>query len=321
MATESKATGVARESAGNRLLPFDWRDRRVQVNLLLTALVAGLVWYLYFRVDSFWHSYTGYLSGPDQMYSHAPLIPLVSVWLLWRIRHELFAVPRQSAPWAAALVAMALAMFFVGHKTDLWRMVLVSLIVLLWSTPLFLWGWEVGRRVLFPVAFLFFAVPLNFVADLTNPLKRLVSAFATLILNLLGVAVERQGVQIFSVPHGKFQLEVADACSGINSLIAPVMLATVYGYMVRTRNWQRWILVLAAVPLAMLGNLIRVTSSGVVGNMFGQEAIGVFDKFSTFVVFIPAIAVLLLVDRLLDADFGAWKERLMKPFAGRDWNG
>jgi exosortase/archaeosortase family protein len=114
---------------------------------------------------------------------------------------------------------------------------------------------------------------------------------------------------------------VADACSGINSLIALVTLATVYGYVVRERNWQRWVLVLAAVPLAMLGNLIRVTSSGVVGSFFGQEAIGVFDKFSTFVVFIPAIAVLLLVDRLLDADYSALKKRLFGLPAGRSWNG
>ncbi|MCX7824453.1 MAG: exosortase/archaeosortase family protein [Verrucomicrobiae bacterium] len=321
MAVETKTTGLAERPAPKPLLPFDWKDRQTQVNLLLAAVVAGLIGYLYFRVDSFWYSYMGYLRGPDQMYSHAPLIPLVSLWLLWRARYSLFEAPRQTTTWAAGLVALALMMFFVGHKTELWRLGLISLILLLWSIPMFLWGWQVAKRLMFPVGFLLFAVPLNFVVGMTNPLKRMVSATAAAILNLIGVPVERLGAQIFSVPQGRFQLEVADACSGINSLIALVTLATVYGYVVRERNWQRWVLVLAAVPLAMLGNLVRVTSSGVVGSMFGQEAIGVFDKFSTFVVFIPAIAMLLLVDRLLDMDYRALKKRLFRPSGARSWNG
>jgi exosortase len=288
---------------------IDWRDRQTQMNGLLVALAAGLVWLLYFHNDSWWGEYVGYLRGPDFMYSHAPLIPAVSAWLLWRQRGELLGAARQTAGWAAWLVALALVMYWLGHKTSLWRLTMVSLIVLLWAAPLYLWGWEVGRRLMFPVGFLLFAVPLNFVADLTNPLKRFVSATSTLLLNMGGVAVERNGAQIFSVPHGKFQLEVADACSGINSLIALVTLAAIFGYVTRERQWQRWVLVASAVPLAMVGNLVRVVSSAVVGNLMGQEAVGVFDKFSTFLVFIPAIALMLAVDRLLDADWAAWKAR------------
>ncbi|MFA6564047.1 MAG: exosortase/archaeosortase family protein [Verrucomicrobiia bacterium] len=288
---------------------MDWRDRQTLLNCLLGALAVGLVWFLYFRNDSWWGEYVGYLRGPDFMYSHAPLIPIVSAWLLWRQRRELLGAARQTAGWAAWLVVVALVMYWVGHKTSLWRLTMVSLILLVWAAPLYLWGWQVGGRLMFPVGFLLFAVPLNFVADLTNPLKRFVSATSTLLLNMGGVHVERNGAQIFSVPHGRFQLEVADACSGINSLIALVTLATIYGYVTRQRQWQRWVLVASAVPLAMFGNLVRVTSSAVVGNLMGQEAVGVFDKFSTFLVFIPAIALMLVVDRLLDVDWQEWKTR------------
>lgn len=283
-----------------------FRDRQTQLHCLLGALAAGLVWFLYFGNDGWWGEYIGYLRGPDFMYSHAPLIPMVSAWLLWRQRRELLAAPRGTAGWAAWLVALALVMYWVGHKTSLWRLTMVSLILLAWAAPLYLWGWELGRRLMFPVGFLLFAVPLNFVADLTNPLKRFVSAISTLLLNMGGVHVERNGAQIFSVPHGRFQLEVADACSGINSLIALVTLATIFGYVTRERQWQRWVLVASAVPLAMVGNLVRVMSSAVVGNWMGQEAIGVFDKFSTFLVFIPAIALMLAVDWLLDVDWRRW---------------
>lgn len=287
----------------------DWRDRQTQLNCLLGALVAGLVWFLYFQNDSWWAEYVGYLRGPDFMYSHAPLIPVVSVWILWRQREELFGAARQPVGWAAWLVALALVMYWLGHKTSLWRLTMVSLILLLWAAPLYLWGREVGRRLMFPVGFLLFAVPLNFIADLTNPLKRFVSATSTLLLNMGGVHVERNGAQIFSVPHGRFQLEVADACSGINSLIALVTLATIFGYVTRQRQWQRWVLVGSAVPLAMFGNLVRVMSSAVVGHLMGQEAVGVFDKFSTFLVFIPAIALMLAVDRLMDVDWQEWRAR------------
>ena len=288
---------------------LDWRDRQTQLDCVLGALAAGLVWFLYFVNDSWWAGYVGYLRGPDFMYSHAPLIPMVSVWLLWRQRRELSGVTRRTAGWAVWLVALALLMYWVGHKTSLWRVTMVSLILLAWSAPLYLWGWEVGKRLMFPVWFLLFAVPLNFVADLTNPLKRFVSAISTVLLNLGGVHVERNGAQMFSVPHGRFQLEVADACSGINSLIALLTLATIFGYVTRQRQWQRWVLVLSAVPLAMFGNLVRVTATAVVGNLMGQGAIGVFDKFSTFLVFVPAIAMLLAVDRLFDMDWQRLKAR------------
>ncbi len=295
----------------NFAVHMDFRDRQTQLNALLVALAAGLVWFLYFRNDGWWVEYTGYLRGPDFMYSHAPLIPLVSVWLLWRQRRELLGATRRTAGWAVWLVALALVMYWVGHKSSLWRITMVSLVLLLWAAPLYLWGWDVGKRLMFPVGFLLFAVPLNFVADLTNPLKRFVSAASTVLLNMGGVHVERNGAQIFSVPHGRFQLEVADACSGINSLIALLTLAAIYGYVTRERQWQRWVLVASAVPLAMFGNLVRVTSSAVVGNLMGQGAIGSFDKFSTFLVFIPAIAALMAVDRLLDVDWQRLKARLL----------
>jgi exosortase/archaeosortase family protein len=110
---------------------------------------------------------------------------------------------------------------------------------------------------------------------------------------------------------------VADACSGINSLIALVTLATVYAYVTHPQTWRRLTLIAAAVPLAMFGNLVRVTSSAIVGNLYGQEAIGSFDNWSTFVVFIPAIAVLLLVDHLLDLDWHRLRDQWFSPDSAR----
>ena len=285
-------------------LPFDLSDRQVQLNLTLGVLVLGLIAYLYFWMGKLYFFYGGYLTlEVGQMYSHAPLMPLVAAWLVWRKRFELFAVPRQQSGVGLALVVVALLMFFVGHKAIQWRLLIISMVLLLWAIPFYLWGWRVAKLLVFPLGILLMAVPLEVISELSSPLKRLVSAASAMSLNLGGVPVEMDGARLYSMPHGKFQLEVADACSGIRSLIAMVTLATVFGYVSRDRQWQRWVLVVAAVPLAMLGNLVRVTASGVVGNVYGQAAIGTFDKFSTYVVFIPAIAALLLVDSLLDKDF------------------
>ncbi|MBI5395184.1 MAG: exosortase/archaeosortase family protein [Verrucomicrobia bacterium] len=287
------------------LLPFDLGDRQAQLNLALGMVVLGLIGYLYLRMGKLYYYYGGYLTlEVGQMYSHAPLMPLVAAWLIWRKRFELFAAPRRLTAWALVLVVGALVMFFVGHKATQWRLLIISMVLLLWAIPFYLWGWQVAKWLLFPVGILLLAVPVEMISELSSPLKRLVSATSAMLLNLGGVPVELDGARLYSVPHGRFQLEVADACSGIRSLIALVTLAMVYGYVSRDKQWQRWALVVAAVPLAMLGNLVRVTASGAVGNAYGQAAIGTFDKFSTYVVFIPAIAALLLVDSLLDRDFG-----------------
>jgi exosortase len=285
------------------LLPFDPSDRMVQINLACAVLVLAFIGYLYFGVGRLNAFYGGFLSLPNSSYSHAPLIPLVSLGLIWMKRFELFAAPRRVTTWAVSLVVLALLMYYVGYKAEQWRLMLISLVLLLWSMPFYVWGWGVARLLMFPVGFLLFGVPLNFITDLTSPLKQSVSATAAGLLNLAGLAVERDGVRLFSVPHGRFQLEVADACSGINSLIALVTLATVFAYVTHQRQLHRWILIFASVPLALFGNLVRVTLSAVVGDQFGQGAIGTFDKFSTFVVFIPAIAALLFVDRLITTDY------------------
>ncbi len=292
------------------LLPFELMDRQVLLNLALGGLALGLIAYMYLFVGKLYQFYGGYLTlEVGQMYSHAPIMPLVTAWLVWRKRFELFAAPRRQSWGGLALVVVALLMFFVGHKAIQWRLLIVSMILLLWAISFYLWGWQVAKRLIFPIGILLLVVPMEVISEMTGPLKRFVSATAAVLLNMFGVAVEQDGARLYSVPHGRFQLEVADACSGVRSLMALVTLAMVYGYVSRSRQWQRWVLVVSAIPLAMLGNLIRVTASGVVGSVFGQPAIGKFDNYSTYVVFIPAIAVLLLVDRLLDADFGALRDR------------
>lgn len=292
------------------LLPFDLHDRQAQLNLAVGVLVLGLVGYLYLFMGKLYYFYGGYLTlEVGQMYSHAPLMPAVTAWLVWRKRFELFVAPRRQSWAGLALVVAALLLFFVGHKAIQWRLLIISMALLLWAIPFYLWGWQVAKLLVFPIGILMLAVPIEAISELSSPLKRFVSAMSATLLNLGGVAVEQDGARLYSMPHGRFQLEVADACSGIRSLIALVTLATVYGYVSRDRLWQRWVLVVASVPLAMLGNLVRVTASGVVGSVYGQAAIGTFDKFSTYVVFLPAIAVLLLVDSLLDRDFRGWWSR------------
>jgi len=288
------------------LLPFDLHDRRAQLGVAAGALLLGLIAYLYLFMGKLYYYYGGYLTlEVGQMYSHAPLMPAVTAWLVWRKRFELFAAPRSRSWVGLALVVAALLLFFVGHKAIQWRLLIISMALLLWAIPFYLWGWRVAKLLAFPIGILLLAVPIEAISELSSPLKRLVSAMSAVLLNMGGVPVQLDGARLYSMPHGRFQLEVADACSGIRSLIALVTLATVYGYVARDKQWQRWVLVVASVPLAMVGNLVRVTASGVVGNVYGQAAISAFDKFSTYVVFIPAIAALLLVDSLLDKDYAA----------------
>src|SRR5210317_1013513 len=95
-------------------------------------------------------------------YSHGYLIPFVSLWVIWSRKQELFDAPKKICQVGLYLIIAALAMHWLGAKMQQTRISLISLILLIWSVPLYFFGWEVAKRLIFPCAYLIFCVPLNF---------------------------------------------------------------------------------------------------------------------------------------------------------------
>ncbi len=243
-------------------------------------------------------------------YSHGFLVPLASAYLIWRQRDALILLPKKRCAWALLFVVGSLLLHYLGVKMQQTRLSLVAMIGLIWSIPFYLMGWQVARRLLFPCAFLIFAVPLNFLEQLTNPLRHLNSEVSVWILNGLGMEVQKQGTAIIGPPFdqtAKIRLDVADPCSGIRSLTAMMALTAVYSYLAMKSAWRAWALFFCSIPLAMAGNIFRIVSIGILSFAFDSDlAAGLPHDYAGFLVFGMAIFLMVMLGILLNRD---WSQR------------
>jgi exosortase len=158
--------------------------------------------------------------------------------------------------------------------------------------PFYLYGWQIAKILLFPCAFLIFCIPPSLLDSLTVPLRIMTSVVSEHILNGLGIPTIRQGTLIISSTPGGFRLGVDDPCSGLRSLIAIAALTAVYAHFMDASLWKKFVLFFSALPLAIIGNVVRVITVAIVAGILGQDrAMGFYHDYSGYVVF--AVAVLL----------------------------
>jgi exosortase len=240
-------------------------------------------------------------SGGGGDLSHGWIIPLVSGFIVWLKRKELAALPRGTCWPGLGLVVVALLLHFVGVRIQQTRISLLSMIFLLWGTPVYLYGWRVGRALLFPAAYLLFCIPFSFLDGVTLPLRLMATAISAFLLNGLGVPAIRVGTAMHSAVAGGFSVDVAEPCSGLRSLLAMLALAAPYAYFTQ-RGWMKqWVLFLSAVPLAIVGNVARIIIIVAVAHWVGkQKAIEFSHDYSGYVVFVVAVSLLVSLGRLLD---------------------
>jgi exosortase len=143
------------------------------------------------------------------------------------------------------------------------------------------------------------------------PLATLATFCAGHVCNAIGVEVLWKGNTIWSA-KGAFQFEIAEACSGIRSLVALGMVTAIYAYLTETRQWKRWAIFLASLPLAVLGNIVRVTTIMLVAQAFGQEvAGGLYHDYSSFIFFPVALLGMVVFAAMLNLDYQQIWRRLM----------
>jgi exosortase D (VPLPA-CTERM-specific) len=237
--------------------------------------------------------------GIDDNYSHGFLIVPIALYLVWERRSRLAAaVPRPSGV-GLLVVAVSIAVLGAGVLGAELFLTRISILGVLAGTILFLYGWQHLRILAFPVAFLLLMIPIPAIIfnQITFPLQLLASRFGELALNIAGVPVLREGNVI---TLSNTSLEVAEACSGIRSLVSLLTLAIVYGYIVDRRPWARVALALASIPVAIAANGVRVAGTGIAAHYFGPEAAqGFFHEFSGWLVFIVAFVMLFAVQRAI----------------------
>ena len=275
---------------------LDAKAFRVTVWLEWLPVIAGL---LVLYVPIFYDLATTIWN--DDEYAHGPIILAVVLWLIWHRRQVLLAAPTQTAPVPGiALLVFGLLLYVVGRALDISIFEIGSLIPILAGVLLAVRGWPALRAFWFMLVFTIYLVPLPgiFVDALTGPLKRSVSAIAEQVLYSAGYPVARDGVLL---TVGQYQLLVADACSGINSMISLSAIGLLYLYLMRYKSWLHNGLILASLlPIAFCANIVRVLILILVTYHFGDAAgQGFLHNFAGMVLFVVELILLLLLDAIL----------------------
>jgi exosortase len=235
----------------------------------------------------------------DENYSHGFIIVPFALYFAWRKRRALAAAPVEPGIGGLAVVAVSLLVLLAGLAGAELFLTRISLIGVIGGSIWFLWGRAHLRLLAFPVLLLFLMVPLPAIIfnQIAFPLQLLASRAGEAALTLGGVPVLREG-NVLELATTK--LEVAQACSGIRSLISLLTLGILLGKLSEQPMMMRVLLAVLTVPVAIAANAARVAGTGFAANWIGPEAAeGFFHAFSGWLVFVAAFALLLGAQRLI----------------------
>lgn len=260
--------------------------------ILLLALVAAL-FYPAVRV-------LAQVCSDDPNNSHIFLVPLISAYLAWQRREELAALPLATSGRGLGVFAAGLGLYLLGHLSRIQALCNLALATTAIGLVWFNLGGRVWRTLRFPLLFLFFLVPPpgSLVKFATFPLQLFATKVSAATLKLLAIPVLREGNMLY---FAHTQLEVAEACSGIRSMMAFLMLGVLFAYLTRGGKGRRLLLVALAVPLAIVMNIVRVTGTGVLAYLYDDRvARGFLHEFSGLLVFAAGFAVMAGLHLVLD---------------------
>ena len=235
----------------------------------------------------------------DDNYSHGFFIVPLALYFAWERRQRIAATPIRPSLFGLVIVAGSLFLLVAGLLGAELFLSRVSILGAIAGAILFLYGWPMLRVLIFPLAFMLLMIPLPAIIfnKIAFPLQLLASHVGESTINAMHIPILREGNVLILA---NATLEVAEACSGIRSLVSLFTLGIVFGYFVDQRPWFRAIIALSAIPVAILANGVRVASAGVAAHNFGAKGVeGLFHEFSGWVVFVLAFVMMLALQRLL----------------------
>lgn len=237
--------------------------------------------------------------GEEQ--GHGPILLAIVLWLFWRVANEVHsALAKPNTIAGFVLVLCSAFIYIIGRSQEIYAFEIGAFIPLIIGIILALHGFATVKKYWFPLLFLAFLIPLPaFITDwLTSGLKNHISYWAEVILYELGYPVSRSGVILYV---GQYQLLVADACSGMNSLFSLIAVGVLYVYLNGDIFEKRSLLLLVSiVPIAFIANVIRVLTLILVTYYYGDEAgQGFIHSFAGIAVFAISLALLYIFDNVL----------------------
>jgi exosortase len=236
----------------------------------------------------------------DPNNNHGLLIPPLALYFAWRKRHK-FDAERENPSLIAGMIIVlgSLAVYFVGRLGAEYFLTRTSAIGMVAGMLLYFYGWKHLRIMAFPLFFLILAIPIPaLIFDTVSiPLQGLASEASSEFLTFCDVPVLREGnvLQLTNTALG-----VAEACSGLRSLVSLIALSVILGYMRWRGLAQRFVLIALSIPVALLLNIVRITITGIIAeNWSVKYAMGFFHEFSGWVVFVAAFFILYLISSLM----------------------
>lgn len=234
---------------------------------------------------------------PD--FSHGFLVPIFAAYMVWVKRKALLSIKLAPSWSGVAVVALGLVVLLLGVYGAELFLSRISLVILLAGLVLSFGGSELLKELRFSLLVLILAIPIPGIIfnEITIPLQFLASKLASSLLPLFDVPVLREGniIELASM-----KLEVAEACSGIHSLISLFALAIFYGYFLEKSPMRRVVLALASIPIAIAANAVRILGTGLCVQYWDPDkAMGFFHEFSGWVMFLVSLGCLYIVHRVM----------------------
>ncbi len=232
-------------------------------------------------------------------YSHGYFIPFMAGFMVWTMRKQLQQIDWRPNNWGLLIVMLGIMQLIIAWVGSEYFLQGTSMILVLIGIILFMLGTEAAKKLLVPIVYLIFMIPLP--AILWNqaafPLSLFASKVSTNLIQGIGIPILREG-NILTLPN--ITLQVAEACSGLRSLITMLALSALLAFLSPLKKNKKWVLFLSAVPVALACNIMRLTGTAVLARFFGAPAAkGFIHDLSGWVVFVLGLGMLMGIHFLL----------------------
>lgn len=273
-------------------------EARAQKQFYIEMMVGGLAFVgLYFTVIM--EMVKDWDTNPN--FSHGYFIPFVAGAMIYSRREQLRNVPIAPSSWGLALLVVGLCQYFIAYVGSEYFLQRSSMVVVLLGLALFAGGKAISKRLLYPLLYLLLMIPIPAViwSQVSFPMQLAASALSENMVQLLGVPIFREGNILYL---SETTLEVVDACSGLRSLTTMIALSLALIYFSGLTLGRRWLVFLAAFPIAILINIFRLTVTALMASKYGEEvAQGFLHDFSGWLTFVLGLLMLWGITESLEA--------------------
>ena len=265
------------------------------VPYLKFGIIAGLVIFLYFPELKF----TIHEWFDDYQYSHGILIPFVSGYLIWRKREDLRTSIVQPDMKGLIVLLTGISLLIIGYAAYEPFIRRYSLIITIMGLTYFLLGKQISKILLFPVGYLIFMIPMPYIffRSMAIHLRPINTKAACAVSEFLGIPLVQDGATLY-LPNAT--LQVIDWCTGIQSIIAVSALSVLYANLTQRSIVSKIILVVLAIPLAIMGNIFRIILNIVLAYVFGERVLsGIIHNFQGVINFLCTLVLLFFVGNII----------------------